>query len=799
VQVHPGTVYQFGPFEVNSSSGELLKNGMRVKLQEQPYRLLIALLESNGVVVSREDLRNRLWQNDTFVDFENGLRVAVRKLREALGDDADNPRYVETVPRRGYRFLAADVRKAKDLHSISNSNASSIPAEDTGVASLGLKTEVGPRIKEPRPKWSRALKVTLGITALLVIVTAAAFLSIFRHRKVLTGRDTVVLADFANSTGDPVFDDTLRQGLAVQLTQSPFLSLVSDQRIQQVLILMGKPAEMRLTSEIARDICERTASAAVLDGSIAKLGSRYVLGLDAKDCKSGEVLARQQAQVTSKEQVLDALSEISGKFRTQLGESLATVEKHNMPLAETTTPSLDALKAYSTGLSVASSAGDEAAVPFFQKAIEIDPQFAMAHAELGLMYGAIGESALSVVNTSKAYKLRDRTSDAEKFFITASFDSRVTGNFEKAQQTCEAWAQAYPRDARPHTYLSAFILPASARYERSIAEAQKTLVLDPHTAIGYIILAAGYTFLDRYGEAETTLRQGSDRGLETPETLGQRYDLAFLQGHAKEMGQQVALAQRNADTENWILDHQAFALAYGGHLREARMMSRQAADLAEQKTHTERAALSETGAAVWEAFSGNALAARKNAETALRLSNQREVQYGAAFALALAGDIARTQTLADDLQNRFPEDTSVRFSYLPTLRAVIALKRGHPEESIKLLQISAPYDLGTQRSTIHGLFGALYPIYVRGEAYLAAHQGAEAAAEFQKVLDHRGIVISDPVGALANLELGRAYVLSGDKRRADRAYQNFLAQWKDADSDIPVLKQAQAEYSKLKQ
>ena len=295
---------------------------------------------------------------------------------------------------------------------------------------------------------------------------------------------------------------------------------------------MGKPAETSLTSDIARDVCERTTSAAVLDGSITRIGSQYVLGLRAKDCRSGEVLAEQQAQVARKEDVLNALSQMAGKFRTQIGESLTTVEKHNTPLAEATTPSLDALKAYSTGLKVTSSTGEEAAVPFFKRATEIDPQFAIAYAYLGLMYGAMGESALSVKYTSKAYELRDRASDAEKFFITSSYDSRVTGNFEKAQQTCETWAQAYPRDERPTAisqHLSSPHLPDMRRRSR---KPRRDLELDPHAAIGYIILAAGYSDLDRYRESESTLREGSERGLETPETIGQRYDLAFLQGHA---------------------------------------------------------------------------------------------------------------------------------------------------------------------------------------------------------------------------------------------------------------------------
>ena len=791
MQLRNGTVYQFGPFAVDSSSGELLKNGFRIKLQDQPYRLLVALLENPGGVVSREELRDRLWQDDTFVDFENGLRVAVRKLREALGDNAENPRYIETIPKRGYRFLVPEVRRINTAHASADLAASPMSAEASALQGHKLTAKTA---------WSRFHKwAFLVALPLFIVVTATTLVFLFRPKKMtaLTGKDSLVLADFANSTGDPVFDGALRQGLAVQLAQSPFLSFVSDQRIQQSLNLMGKPAETKLTPDIARDVCERTTSAAVLDGSIVRIGSQYVLGLRAKDCRSGEVLAEQQAQVARKEDVLNALSQMAGRFRTQIGESLATVEKHNTPLAEATTPSLEALKAYSIGLKVMSSTGEEAAVPFFKRATEIDPQFAMAYAYLGLMYGAMGESALSVKNTSKAYELRDRASDVEKFFITASYDSRVTGNFEKAQQTCETWAQVYPHDERPHGYLAAFILPASARYEKTIAEAQKRLELDPHAAIGYIILAAGYTYLDRYGESESTLRQGSERGLETPETIGQRYDLAFLQGHATEMERQVALSQRNADTETWLLDHQAFARAYTGHLREARTVSQRAADLAEQAAHLERAALSETGRAVWEAFSGNTAAAKKSATSALVLSNQREVQYGAAFALALAGDYAESRILADDLENRFPEDTSVRFSYLPVLRATVALKHGEPFKSIELLQVSVPYDLGTQHSTLHGLFGALYPVYVRGEAYLAVHRGAEAAVEFQKILDHRGVVVSDPVGALAHLELGRAYALSGDKTRARRAYQDFLALWKDADPDVPILKQAQAEYSKL--
>jgi eukaryotic-like serine/threonine-protein kinase len=536
---------------------------------------------------------------------------------------------------------------------------------------------------------------------------------------------------------------------------------------------------------------------AVLQGSVTRLGKRYVLGLRATDCRSGKLLAEQQFEASGKDDVLSALTKMSAKFRTEVGESLATVEKHNTPLAEATTPSLEALKSYSTGLNVSSSMGEAAALPFFKHAVEIDPKFAAAYAELGLMYGAIGESAFSMESTSRANKLKDRVSDPEKFFIAASYDSRVTGNFQ-AERTCETWAQAYPREHSPHAYLSGFILPASGRYEGSVVEAKKLLELDPHSAIGYIMLTVAYTALDRYSDAETVIRQASDRGLNTPEIIGQRYDLAFLRGHASEMEQLVALSRRDTDSETWLLDRQAFALGYTGHLLQARATSRRATDSAEQAAHWERAALSEAGTAVREAFSGNAFEAKNRANAALELSHQREVEYGVAFALALSGEYARSQRLTDDLANRFPEDTSVKFNYVPTLRALLALKHGSPSQAIELLQISVPYELGTQRSTIHGSFGALYPIYVRGEAQLAAGRGTEASDEFEKILNHRGIVLTDPVGVSAYLGLARAYAISGDTMKARHAYDEFLALWKDADPGITVLTQAKTEYAALR-
>jgi tetratricopeptide (TPR) repeat protein len=640
-------------------------------------------------------------------------------------------------------------------------------------------------------------KMIAPAAAAVLALSAGGYLYFHRAPK-LTDRDTIVLADFINKTGDPVFDGTLRQGLAIQLAQSPFLSLVSDQRIQKTLGLMGQPGDARLTPELAKEICERTASTAVLDGSIAPIGSQYVLGLRAKNCRTGDVLDEEQVQAARKEDVLNALSQIASKFRTRVGESLTTVEKHSTPLEEATTPSLEALKAFSAAWKLAMSTGGVGALPLYKRAIQIDPKFALAYASMGMVYGDMGETALSAESISHAYQLRDRTSDREKFFITAAYEMQVTGNMEKAQQTCELWAQTYPRDFEPHGFLPGAIYPILGKYEKSVEEAKKVIELDPDVVFGYNVLAWSYQFLDRQAEAETTLQRAAERKLEMPDLLIQRYDIAFLRGDKAGMERAVALSQGKSDAEDLITALDAFGLAYSGHLQQARRKSQRAVDRALQSAQRETAALFEAGAAVREAFFGIKPAARQSAMAALKLSKGRDVEYGAAFALALSGDVSESPKLARDLETRFPEDTAVRFSYVPALRALLALNQGEPAKAVEQLRVAIPYELGTAPSSFFGFFGTFYPIYLRGEAYLAANRGAEAAAEFQKILDHRAIVFSDPIGALARLQLGRAFALSGDKIKAKAAYQDFLTLWKDADSDLPILKQAQAEYAKLR-
>ena len=660
---------------------------------------------------------------------------------------------------------------------------------DSGRVTTGARPAGATRIAK---RWKAIVPVGAVVLASLV---AGYFY--FHRTPRLTDKDTIVLADFVNTTGDPVFDGTLRQGLTVQLEQSPFLSLVSDRRVQQTLRLMGRPADERLTPELAREICERTASAAVLEGSIASLGSEYVLGLHAKTCRTGDVLDEEQVQAVRKEDVLNSLSQVASRFRTRVGESLATIEHHQVPLAEATTPSLEALKAYSAGMKVAFSVGNAAAVPFVQRAIEIDPQFAMAHAFLGRLYGDMGESVLSAESTRRGYQLRDRASDREKFFITVTYDVQVTGNMEKAQQNCELWAQTYPRDAHPYGMLSGQVYPGFGQYEKAVEAAERAIGLDPDFPFGYENLAFNYIYLDRLGEATNALQRAAARKLEIPDFLALRYYIAFLKGDKAGMEREAAQAQGTVGAEDWVSHEEALVSAYSGHVQQARKMSRRAVELAQKTNQRERAATYQAGAALWEAFFGNAPAARRTAMAALELSKGRDVEYGAAVALALSGDFSRSQALANDLERRFPEDTSVRFNYAPALRALFALNHNEPSSAIESLEIALPSDLALPGSSFIGFFGALYPVYVRGEAYRAAHQGAQAATEFQKILDHPGLVFSDPVRAVARLQLGRALALSGDQTKAKAAYQDFLALWKDADPDIPLLKQAKAEYASL--
>ncbi len=765
----PGELYEFGPFRVDPAKETVLKAGVAVPLTPKTFQILLVLVRHGQEIVTKDDLMKTVWP-DTFVE-EANLSRNIFMLRKALGETAQDHRYIVTVPGRGYRLTE---------------NVHLLPGQEFSIAAA-THSRVQIDVKETRPwKW-------ITLAAVLVLALAAGLWRVLSHRRaVLSAKDTVVLADFANSTSDAMFDETLRQGLAIQLRQSPYLSLISDQRISHTLHLMGQRADARLTPELARGVCERTGSTAILEGSITPLGSQYVITLQARSCRTGEVLDQEQAQAARKEDVLSALGQIASRFRNRVGESLTTIQEHNMPLAEATTPSLEALEAYSAGWKLHTSNGAMAALPLLKRAVEIDPNFALAQATLGREYADLDESDLSAEHATRAWQLRDHASDREKFYITATYEGLATGNLERARQNDEAWAQTYPRDPVPHSMLAGFPNKAAGRYEQAIVEARKATELDPDFAIGYYNLGVNHVYLDRVEEAENVLRRAAARGLAIDEFIMLEHDIAFLKGDQEGMARAVSRARERSGGDTWISNKEAYALAYAGQLKKARASSQRAMDQAIQEGQPERAGLWGAGASLREAFFGNAPQAKARAIAALKLSNNREVEFGAALALSLCGDDGHAQRLVDDLQRRFPEDTIVRFSYLPVLRARIALNQADPVRAIELLQVAVPYELGARLD-----LGPLYPIYVRGEAHLAAHQGAEAAIEFQKILDHRGVVGSDPIGALAHLQLGRAQALSGDKIKARAAYRAFLTLWKDADRDIPILEQAKAEYAKL--
>ena len=634
-------------------------------------------------------------------------------------------------------------------------------------------------------KWIFAL-----VAAAVVIVAAIGgkpYLT--RQPTALTEKDTIGLGDITNATGDAVFDGTLRQGLSVQLEQSPFLSLVSDEEMQQTLRMMGQSPDAKLTPEISREICQRTTSSAALQGSIAQIGTQYDLILKAINCSSGEPLASSEKQASDKSHVLDALGKLASDMRSKLGESLATVHKYDNPLEQETTSSLEALHAMNLGMKAAVVNGDSVgAIPFYSRATEIDPNFAMAHMYLSFMYSNLEEGELAATNMRKAYDLRNRVSEREKLMIEGAYFANTTGDLEKAYEALNLVIQTYPRFWVPHDILAG-AWSSQGQIEKSIAEYREAIRLNPAAGIDFGGLVVAYLNLNRLSDAEITVKQAREKGMDAALTNGGAlYLIAFLKGDAQEMERQVALATGKPGFEDEMLGMAADTAAYSGRLANARDLFLRAADSAERAEEKDTVANYQALLALREAMAGKASEARHRAALALRRSAYRGAKYVAALALEYAGDERGAEGLAQQLAKEFPEDTVVKFSYLPTLRARIALNHGKADEAIEMLRAAVPFELGES---------PLYPAYVRGEAYLAAHHGPDAILEFQKILDHRGLVKNDMIGALAHLQIGRAYAVAGNIDKAKASYQDFLALWKDADPDIPILKQAKAEYVKL--
>jgi tetratricopeptide (TPR) repeat protein len=607
----------------------------------------------------------------------------------------------------------------------------------------------------------------------------------FRRAQALTERDSILLADFVNTTGDPVFDGTLKQALGVQLAQSPFLNILPEPRVRETLRYMGRSPDDRLTSEVARELCQRAGIKAMLTGSIASLGSHYVLSLNAMNCRTGDSLAQEQVEAESKEGVLQAMGRAASSLRGRLGESLNSIQKLDAPIEQATTPSLEALQAFSLGEAQRGKGDELQSIPFYKRAIELDPNFAMAYGKLGAVYSNMYEGELSRSHFKEAFARRDRVTELEKLYITARYYDAVTGEMEKAVETYELWKQTYPRDWTPYNNLSV-MYSRLGQPDKALENALQTLRMVPDSAFPYINAGAGYVDLNRFGEAKAIFQQAHARKLDSVAIHELLYRIAFIQGDPSEMERQIEWT-RGKPEEAIGLAWQAGVAAFGGQLEKAGELRRRASQALQRLNLKAAAAGLEIGQAGANAMVGNCRKVREQMSSALAVSREPYLVLGAAGALALCGETRQAQALADEVARQFPANTLLNAVWLPTARAAIELNRGNPAKTIEMLQTAAPYERGK----------VIVP-FLRGLAYLRLRAGVQAATEFQKILDQKGWAGADMLFPLTHLGLARAYGLAGDTGKSRKFYQDFFALWKDADPDTPVLQEAKTEYARLK-
>jgi len=644
----------------------------------------------------------------------------------------------------------------------------------------------------PPPRWNWKILGAVIAAILLAAVGIGYWLYQQSHKPAkLAEKDTVVIADFVNTTGDTVFDGTLKQALAIQLEQSPFLNVLSDRRVSSTLKLMNQPGDARLTHELAREVCLRSNSKALLEGSIGSVGSHYMIGLKAVNCQTGDTLASTEAEAANRDNVLKRLGEAGDELREKLGESLISVKRYNKPLDQVTTSSLEALQAYSTGRAMQALKGDGESIPYHKRAIELDPNFARAYASLGMAQYNLLETSAAAENFRKAFELRDRVSERERFYIESAYYSHATGELEKANQVYKQFAQEYPNEGGPHVNL-ALNYEVMGEFDKAATQSLLAIDVAPSSVAAYANLMDAYIALDRVDEALAIYQKAKQQGFDNEYLRQLRYGIAFLQKDEAEMKRQVQSAGELPGGEAGILGSYSDAEAVHGYLQRSRETTQRAAAAAQRDGSREAAAAWLADGAYREALFANPAEARQLITEALAMSPGRDVQIAAAMTFAEIGDAAQAQKIVDKLAADAPLDTIIQSYWLPSIRATMAVRKGDAARAITLLEVATPYEFGSQN------VGSMVPIYVRGMAYLKAGKGPEAAAEFKKILAHRGVAQTSPVISLAQLQLARALAFSGDKAAARVAYQDLFALWKQADPDLLLLQQAQSEYGHLK-
>jgi DNA-binding winged helix-turn-helix (wHTH) protein/tetratricopeptide (TPR) repeat protein len=787
-------IVRFGTFEVDLLEGRLTRSGLRVRLQGQPFQILALLLERAGEVVTREEIRQKLWSDQTFVEFDDALNTAVGKLRAAIGDTAENSRFVETVPRRGYRFIApvtGGPRLELPLDPIPASPTESHPIAVANAPPFASSLPV------PLKRGTRTWRwYAFGsVAALAILAATVANYSRLHSRGFQTNAgDIVIIADFVNTTGESVFDDALRQALEIGLGQSPSIQIMPERRASVMMTQMGRSAEDRMTGKTAIEVCQRAGGKVTIQGSIASLGTVYLIGLAAIRCDNGEPIANEQAQARHKEDVVDALGHVTALLRSRLGESLPSIQKYNAPLEQATTSSLDALNAYGLGLLTWDRKGDRASLPILKKAVELDPNFAQAYGALATIYYNLGQADLAREHATKAYELRAHVTQAERSSIEARYYEFATGELEKEAEARALLAQDYPESAGAFNHLGNAD-QALGRYEQAAQDYRRALVLDPTRGGTHSDLATVLLALNRIDEASAVLTDASKRSLQTESLLQVNYWVAFLRGDNREMARMLQESSNRPETHALLLAEQSNTEAYYGHFEKASALSSQAATLMEHEGDRATAARYLGQAALREAEIGDSHHSQELISQAEKLSRDPGVITLAALTMARMGKINRAEELCRELNADWPVGTDAQLYWLPVIHAQIELERGRPLKALEdLSSPSAPLEFAAPPPIS---VATLYPVYIRGEAYLAAHDVPHAAIEFQKLRDHRDSLVNYPLAPLALAQLGRTDTLAGDNQKARQSYHEFFDVWKDADPTIQALKESRAEYSKL--